>query len=210
MTHTCDAFLHSSAPWESCSNVPYMHLCFGGNSHDVQRDNKHLYSKLMLRNCCKLLPFVLLGCSVIQALLYVPQPSIDGEKKRGEGGLWTVLSSLMHQVENWGWSKWQPSSESRLIEENSKVRVYSYSNVYHGFSKVLNVMRKCQPAGKIRFHTRFAIICSGWGSHGCLTCFNGMSEERTDYADIICVNKPEKPQRELPFHSGLRLSLFFL
>lgn len=114
----------------------------------------------------------------------------------------------MHGVENWGRSEWQRASESRPEEEHSKARVYSYSNLYYGSSKVLNVMRKCQPAGKIWFHTRFAIIQSGWGSRRCLTCFNGMSEERTD-ADLICPNKPEKPQRELPFREGLLLIFFF-
>lgn len=77
-------------------------------------------------------------------------------------------------------------------------RVYGSSNLYHSSSRVLNVMRKCQPTGKIQFLTRFTIICSSWGCTD-VWCFNGMSEERTDYADLIYATKPEKAQRELPF-----------
>lgn len=46
--------------------------------------------------------------------------------------------------------------------------------------------------------------------HRCLMCFNGMSEERTDYADLICTTEPEKPQRELLFpRDRARVSLSF-
>lgn len=107
-------------------------------------------------------------------------------------------SSPMQRVENGEGSKWQRASQSRPVEEHSKARVYGYSNLYHSSSRVLNVMRKCQPTGKIQFLTRFAMICSSWGCTDAW-CFNRMSEERTDYADLICATKPEKAQRELAF-----------
>lgn len=54
-------------------------------------------------------------------------------------------------------------SESRPVEEHSKARVYGSPNLYYSSCRVLNVMRKCQPTGKIQFLTRFAIIRSSWG-----------------------------------------------
>lgn len=73
-------------------------------------------------------------------------------------------SRPMHRVENWEWSKWQRASPRGAVEVESKAHVHlCYSNLYHFSSRVLNVMRKYQPTGKIQFLTRFAIIRSSWG-----------------------------------------------
>lgn len=104
-------------------------------------------------------------------------------------------------------------SGSGLVEEHPKVRVYGYSNRNHSSSSTLNVMRKCQPTGQMQFLPQICNNTLQLRLHRCLTCFNGMSEERTDYADLICATKPEKSQRELPFRQNcacVSLSFFFL
>lgn len=105
------------------------------------------------------------------------------------------VSSLMHWVEGGEWPQWWRFP----VEERPKARVYGYSNINRSSSRVLNVMRKCQPTGKMQFLPQICNNTLQLRLHRCLTCFNGMSEERTDYAGLICATKPEKPQRELPF-----------
>lgn len=112
----------------------------------------------------------------------------------------------MHRVEDWEWVKWQCASQRCPVEEHSKACGYGYLNLYHSSSRVL-----CQVvvASAHRQNPVSHQICNNTLQlrlYRRLTCFNGMSEERTDYADVCNQTRP------LPFHSdraSVSLPFFF-
>lgn len=138
----------------------------------------------------------------MRVLLCVSQRSIRWmiSTQRAESG-------PMHPGGNREPSTWQCASQSCPVEEHSKARVYGYSNLYYSSSRVLNVMGKCQPTGKIQFLTRFAIIRSSWG---CADVWRALMEpQRKGQPMQILFVQPNQKRESAFWRDGLFCPFFF-